>query len=257
MQNILTNKDILRKAKQNEQHLNDLINSEQASKYIKYVIKTYTKSPAKFMAFNQVEFEDLMQLGRIGLYRGIQDLDVTKSENEIKRYLYQRIQGEVRSVARSNSSNNLVINQRIRGIYPKYLKYQQAFYLENFRDPTIEETMQHFNLSKDDTYDLVYGMQAVISETAQSQLEDGETISLWDYIEQRFFNPTSKSVEQQVINRLVLEEKLALLNQKERTVLNMKYVQGYNNSEISRHIGCVNSMVNKYLKTAFVKLTEA
>lgn len=248
----LLNIELLKRAKEDELIMNDLISSGDSDKFIKYVIKTYTKSPAKFMLYNRIEFPELLHLGVIGLYKGIKDVDLTKNEREIQRYLYLRVQGEIREVARSNDSNQLVVSQRIRGLYPKYLQYHNNFYIENFRDPSIKEVMGYFRLSEDDAYDLVYGLQAVISDT----VEGDEQLSLLEVLSMKYFNITD-SVENQVINRLILEEKLCLLNGKERAVLELKYLLGYNNSEIARMISCGNTMVRKHLTNAFRKFEVA
>ena len=251
MANNLTNKELLHRAKNEPLFLNDFIKSEQAFKFIKYVIKTYTKSPEKFMQFNRIEYEELMHLGEIGLFKGIMDASLDKDEKEIQRYLYLRIQGELREVARSNSSNSISVSQRIRGMYPSYLKFQNEFFTDNHRDPTIEETMKEFGIGKEDAYDLVYGMQAVISDEVETS---SGIVSILDIMQARYF--AKGSLEQKVITKMALEEKLARLNKKERTVINMKYFLGYNNSEIAKHIGCANSMVAKYLKTSFAKLAQ-
>lgn len=248
----LLNVTILEQAKREEIRMNDLLSSEDTTKFIKYVIKTYVKSPAKFMLYNRVEFSELMHLGTIGLYKGIKDLDLTKNEKEIQRYLYLRVQGEIREVARSNNSNQIVVSQRIRGLYTKYLQYHTGFYSTNYRDPTIKEVMSQFSISEEDAYDLVYGLQAVISDTAEA---DGQ-LSLLDILGTKYFNINS-GVETQVINKLILEEKLCLLKGKERRVLELKYLLGYKNSEIARLISCSNAMVTKHLANAFKRFEVA
>lgn len=250
MDKILLNKELLHKSKSNENVMNELVISEDAEKFIKYVIKTYTNSPVKFMLFNQVEFDDLMQLGRIGLFKGIKDSDLDKTTNELQRYFYLRILAELREVARSNSSNNIVISQRIRGMYSTYLKFHNDFFTKNYCDPSIKEVMLEFSINKEDAYDLVYGMQSTISDTVETK---SGSINLMDILSVRYFDFT-KSVEQKVINRLILEEKLSLLKNKERKVLELKYLFGYKNSEIARRLGCANSMINKHLNNAFKRL---
>lgn len=239
----LLDKDILIQAKQDEIFMNNVLSEKDSDKFIKYVIKTYTKSPSKFMLFNRIEYEELMQLGRIGLYKGIKDVDLNKESKEIQRYLYLKIQGEIREVARSNSSNMISISQRIRSLYPRYLQYHNEFFSVNNRDPNISEVMSQFSVSKDDAYDLVYGMQSSISDEIKTS--DG-TISLFDYLE-----CFTGSLENRVIRKIMLEEKLALLGSKERTVIEMKYLFEYNNTEISKALNCSNSMITKYLKQAF------
>jgi RNA polymerase sigma factor (sigma-70 family) len=242
--------NILTQAREDEYAMGELIMSEEGTKFIRYVIKTYTKSPVKFMLFNRVEYEELMNIGRAGLFKGIRDADLSRDAKEIQKYLYLRVQGEIREISRSNNSNQVVIPQRLRGMYPKYLKFHNEFYENNYRDPSIGEVMSEFCISEDDAYDLVYGMQASISDTVES---GGEYISLFDIIKTRHLY-TGLSVEQSVINKIMLEEKLAVLNKKERTVLEMKYLMGYKNVEIARFLNCGSSMVAKHLNNSIRKI---
>jgi len=248
--NLLLDKETLENAQNDEMCMNAVLESKDAIKFIKYVLKSYTKSPAKFMLFNRIEYQDLMQLGSIGLYRGIMQADLSKDPKEIQRFLYIKILIELREVARSNDSNQMTVSQRIRGLYHKYLKYHNEFFIEHCRDPKIEEVMEEFSLNEADAYDLVYGMQATISDTVEVA---GGSVSLMEILQVKYFN-TAKSVEQQVIDRMVLEEKLCMLKDKERTVIEMKYLMGYNNSEIARFISCGNTMVGKHLTNAFKTL---
>lgn len=247
MEQMLLNIEILKSAQINEDAMNSILSSADAKKFIKHVIKTYTKSPAKFMLFNRVEYEDLMQLGNIGLYKGILDVDLSKNPKEVQRYLYLRIQGEVREVARSNGSNQITISQRIRGLYHKYLKFHNEFFIDNQKDPSIEEVMEHFSLNEADAYDLVYGMQATISDTVEVA---GGSVSLIEILQTKYFN-LDVSVENQVINRMILEERLCVLKGKERRVIELKYFSGYNNSEIARILPCSSSTITVYLRNAF------
>lgn len=241
---VLLDKGVLSRSQSDESFINELLSSEDATKFIKYVIKSYTKSPEKFMLFNRIEYEELMHIGRIGLYKGIVASDLAMDEKEIQRYLYLRVQGEVREVSRSNDSNQVSVSQRIRSLYPKYLKFHQNFYENYFYDPGIREVMNEFDINEEDAYDLIYGMQASISHDAE--LKEGSVTTLLDLIPR-----TNRSVEDQVIRKMVLEEKLALLGLKERRVIEMKYLDEYNNTEIAKVLGCANSMVTKYLKKAF------
>src|SRR4051812_43244914 len=98
----LFNENTLKLAKENRLFLNDLIQYHESEKFIKYVIKEYTKSPAKFMAVNKVEWEDLLQAAYIGLFSAIRKMDLTLSPKEWVRYTYLSIQGELRNFSRSN-----------------------------------------------------------------------------------------------------------------------------------------------------------
>lgn len=247
----LLNKNILEHAKDNKEFLNELIQSKEANKFVKYVIKEYTKSPAQFMAVNKVEWEDLLQSAYIGLFNAIRKLDLTLSPNEWVRYTFLTIQGELRNFARSNNSNMLVIPQRIRELYPKYKNFHEEFWLFNQRDPSITETMEYFDICKDDAFALVYGMQELIYQESKKIGNRNE-----EYQPLLNLRTKAQSVEDQAVNHILVKMYLDYLNEKQRKVIYLHYFRGYSKTEISKIIGCSQSMVHKHLAKAFAEMRK-
>ncbi|WP_053598374.1 sigma-70 family RNA polymerase sigma factor [Bacillus sp. FJAT-18017] len=242
----LTDKDTLKAAQQNEAFLNDLLQSSEAFKFVKYSIKEYTKSPAKFMAVNKVEWEDLLQASYIGLFNAIRRMDLRLSQKEWVKYAFLTIKGELRNFSRSNDSNMIVISQRIRELYPKYKKFHEEYWVKHQTDPTIQDTMEYFNISKDDAFDLVYGMQEIIyqeSARKRASLVAGEPAYQ--------FRAKAQSVEDLVVNNILVKMYLDFVNEKQRKVIYLHYFKGFSKTEVSRIMGCSPAMVTKHLTTAF------
>jgi RNA polymerase sigma factor (sigma-70 family) len=242
---IFRDKEVLLKAKHDRNYMNDLLSSEDAEKFIKYVIKSYTKNPALFMQTNKVEWEDLYQACLIGLYNGINKLNLDRNPKEWVRFLFLNIQGEIKNFSRSNQSNSIVITQKIRLLYPKYILFYHFFREEFKKDPTITDTMEEFQISRQEAFDLVYGMQQLLSVYH----ENGE-------INQEFTMNSIENVEKKVINKLLIQQYMNCLNRNERNVLSLYYYLGYNKTEIATIIGCGNSMVHKHFENAFRKIKE-
>lgn len=247
----LLNKDTLVMAKNNETFLNDLIQNEESNKFVKYVIKEYTKSPAKFMAVNKVEWEDLLQAGYIGLFNAIRKMDLSLSPKEWVRYTYLSIQGEIRNFSRSNDSNMIVIPQRIRELYPKYKKFHEEYWINYQADPSISDTMKYFEITRDDAFALVYGMQEVIYQQHYKSGRDESEFQPLQYL-----NSKSQSVEEQAINNIIVKMFMDFINEKQRKVIYLHYFIGYSKTEVSKIIGCSPSMVTKYLTTAFAHIRK-
>ncbi|WP_191991917.1 sigma-70 family RNA polymerase sigma factor [Bacillus aerolatus] len=238
-------------AKENTDYLNDLIQSDEASKFVKYVIKEYTKSPAQFMAVNKVEWEDLLQAAYIGLFKAIKKIDLNLSRNEWVRYSYLSIQGELRNFSRSNDSNMVVISQRIRELYPKYKKFHEEYWIHNQNDPSIAETMGFFEISKDDAFDLVYGMQEIIYQESRETQKRDRIIQSYQQLKSEI-----QSVEDQAINNIMVKMFLDHVNEKQRKVIYLHYFKGFSKTEVSKIIGCSQSMVSKHLTTAFKQIKK-
>jgi RNA polymerase sigma factor (sigma-70 family) len=245
----LLDKEILTLAQKNNGYLNDLIQSEEANRFVKYVIKDYTKSPAKFMAVNKIEWEDLLQSAYIGLFNGIRKLDLNLSPNEWVRYTYLTIQGELRNYSRSNNSNMLVIPQRIRELYPKYKKFHEEYWLKHQCDPSISITMEFFEISREDAFSLVYGMQELIYQKSKKNGNENNHVLL-------NIRTKTLSVEDQAINKILVKMFLDFVNEKQRKVIYLHYFRGYSKTEISKLIGCSQAMIQKHLNKAFNEIRK-
>lgn len=245
---ILRNKSILLQASCDEKYMNQLMEHEEVDRFIKYVIKAYTKNPARFMQQHKVEWEDLYQACLIGLYKGIKKLDFEKSENEYVRFLFLSIQGEIREFSRSNNSNSMIISQRIRALYPKYLRFYDKYRERYSKDPSIEDTMKEFRISRDDAFDLVYGMQQMVSIFLESGSYEMKFMNI------QCVSDSYSNIEERVINKLLVESYMALLNQKQKDAIVMYFFLGFSKTEIARKLECANSMVHKHIVSAFKKI---
>lgn len=249
---------ILRLAKEDDSFLNVLLQSEEAIKFVKHAIKVYTKSPAKFMAVNKVEWDDLLQAAFIGLFQAIRNLNLELSPNEWVRYTYLTIQGELRKFSRSNDSNMLVITQRIRELYPKYKKFHEEFWISNGKDPTIEDTMRYFHISRDDAFELVYGMQEIISVEGDAAAIPSARNNKVGFQNQALAKSgvQFQCVEMEAINNIMVETAMKYVNDIQRKIIYLHYFKGLTKTEISRLVGCSNSMVSKYMSTAFQRIRK-
>jgi RNA polymerase sigma factor (sigma-70 family) len=253
----LKDRKIIIRAKQDKEFLGSILRSQEAIKFIKHVIKNYTKSPARFMAVNKVEWDDLQQAASIGLLLAIRKMNLDFSPNEWIRYSYLSIQGELRKFSRSNDSNMIVICTRIRELYPKYKKFHEKFWIENARDPSIEETMQYFDVSKNEAFELVYGMQEILSLQSKNDWQSPRNHVGRKQVKILHIQVhRQQSVDNEAINRCMSQIALSCVNEVQRKVIFLHYFKGFSKTEISRVIGCSNSMVAKHISTAMKNIRE-
>lgn len=241
---------LLRQAQQNDQAMEELLQTEDAEKFIQYVIKSFTKRPALFMRHHKVEWEDLYQGCLFGLYNGIKKIDLSLDPNEWIRYLYLSIQGEIRNFSRSNNSNSMKISQRIRGLYPKYLVFHKKHFAAYKKDPTIKETMEAFGITQEDAFDLVYGIQELLSlEQPYGSSETSQVLS-------NYIKDPVQSVEKHVISKLTLESYFAGISEVQKKVVYMHYFMGYNKTEIAGALGVSDAMIHKHIKKALLAIKD-
>lgn len=105
--------------------------------------------------------------------------------------------------------------------------------------------MEAFRLSRNEAFDLVYGMQELVGFFQ----ETGE-------IKKELIMGSFENVEKEVINKLLIQDYMFALNDKERKVIYMYYFLGFNKTEIAQRIGCGNSTVQRHIGNAFNKIRK-
>ena len=95
-------------------------------------------------------FDDLFQVGCIGLIKAISNFDPTK-EVRFSTYGVPMIAGEVRRYLRDNSA--IRVSRSIRDVAYRVLQCKEAMLLRLGREPTLEEIAKELDLPKNVVYD--------------------------------------------------------------------------------------------------------
>ncbi len=236
--------ETLIKARNDPDYLNDLIRNTEAKKLLSHAIKAYTKNPSRFMATYGVEHEELRQAAMIGLCYSIKHLDLDKTPNEWVRYTYLCIQSELRKFIRASSNGGIKITSDLRDMYGSYLVFHEQFYNDNYRDPTIDETMVRFKINREDAFSLVYGTQALISANAsyRSKFDDGNVKDITDIFVVR--DSLYMDVEKTAINHILVEELLSYFDNTAKSMLVAHYIYDYGLSEVAKMFGFANGGIS-------------
>ncbi|MBO4472210.1 MAG: RNA polymerase sigma-F factor, partial [Clostridia bacterium] len=112
------------------------------------------KSIVKRYRNTAIEYDDLLQLGSLGLYKAImhfnQDFGVRFST-----YAVPMICGEIKRQIRDDGP--IKVSRATKALALLITKYTDAFRAENGREPTIDEIAEHFKI---DAYEVVFTMDS-------------------------------------------------------------------------------------------------
>ena len=96
-----------------------------------------------------VEFEDLYQLGCLGLTKAAKLFDESKKV-KFTTFAFTYIVGEIKMFLRNN--NSIKISRRLKDNYVKCAKLSSEFYDKEGRSPSVEELSYITNIDK---YDII------------------------------------------------------------------------------------------------------
>lgn len=192
----------------------------------------------RYRGFN-VEDEDLMQIGSVGLIKAARDFDpdkkvqfstyaVTKIIGEIKTYL--RDQGSIK-ISRKYKEDKLKIDRAVR------LLTQSLG-----REPRISELAEATGLSE----------EAILTATEATR----PTLSLDLPPEEGGIDPSVGSPEEGALNRVMVQELLGTLPPQERKLMILRYFMDQTQSATAAELGMSQVSVSRLEKKILTKLKE-
>ena len=153
---------------------------------------------------------------------------------EIKRFL--RDDGMLK-VSRTIKENAV----KIRGV-------RETMSSELNREPTIEELSRKTGISKEDVVLALDSANEVESLHKTVYQGDGSAILLMDRLEE------NRNDQEELLNRLLLEELLKELSDQERELITLRYFEEKTQSDIAKRLGISQVQVSRMEKRILTRL---
>lgn len=194
-----------------------------------------------------VEMEDLFQIGSIGLLKAVDHFDASY-EVRFSTYAVPMIAGEIKRYLRDDGI--LKVSRRLKENCAKI--YQEREYLEREwgREPTLEEISEATKLSMEEVVMALESTAEVESLHKTIYQGDGSDISLMDRI------PEKENGQEQVLDRIFLDEMLTSLDVQERRLICMRYFKNMTQTEIAAELGVSQVQVSRMEKRILKNLQK-
>ena len=193
------------------------------------------------------ETEDLYQIGAIGLIRAVDKFDfaydvkfstyaVPLISGEIKRFL--RDDGIIK-VSRTLKENQWKIKRTIEELRSSY-----------GREPTIDEMAAALSMEPEE---IMLSMEAEIEVESMEQCiygQDGKEISLKDRV------ADEKNEQEELMNRLYLEQLLRSLCERDRQLITLRYYENKTQTQVAELLGISQVQVSRLEKKILRQLKE-
>ena len=197
-----------------------------------------------------VEAEDLFQIGSIGLLKAIDKFD-PGYEVQFSTYAVPMITGEIKRFLRDDGM--VKVSRSLKELSWKAYAVRERLERELGQEPSLsliarelEVTMEELVMALDSGAE-VESLQKTIYQG------DGNDISLEDRLEER------SGAQEQLLNRILLEETLDKLEARERQIIYLRYFEDKTQTEIARELGIsqvqVSRMEKKILRIMRGKIT--
>ena len=226
---------LLEKAKQGDKTAEDRLVKENMG---------LVYSAAKRFLNRGYEFEDLTQVGVIGLIKAIRKFDPGFNV-QFSTYAVPMILGEIRRFLRDDSM--IKVSRSLKETAMKAWRAEEKLRKILGREPLLSEVAKETGESVETLAEALDATAAheSIYETVYSS--GGGEITVLDRLK-------SDSCEEEIINRVMVEEIFEKLDKRERIVLEERYMRGKTQTQIAGMLGVSQVQISRIEKRAIEKL---
>ena len=192
------------------------------------------------------EQEDLFQIGVIGLLKAIDKFDLSR-ELSFSTYAVPMIIGEIRRFMRDDGM--IHVSRQIKDNARKIAAVKEELKKMNNCDPTIEELAKATNLTTDEilmAIEATTEVESIYQPIGSGQ--DGNQMVLADQLED------SRRNETELINRITVVQMLDSLEEKDRKLIELRYMEGKTQSESAKILGMNQVAVSRLEKRILLSL---
>ena len=200
----------------------------------------------RFMNRNE-NVDDLFQVGCVGLIKAVDnfniDLDV-----KFSTYAVPMIIGEIRRYLRDN--NSIRISRSLRDLAYHALTAREELSRSNENEPTVEQISERLGVEKEMIVRALEAIVAPISIYEPLYTDNGDSVFVIDQLSDSSYG------EEMWLENIALKEAMKVLNERERSIIYMRFYKNRTQMEIASEIGISQAQVSRIEKGALERMRK-
>ena len=185
--------------------------------------------------------DDLFQVGCIGLVKAIDNFDLSHGV-KLSTYAVPMILGEVKRYLRDN--NSIRVSRSMKDLAYNVLKTKEELTKKFGREVLVSEISKEMKVDEVDIITALDAMKSPISIFEPIYSDGGDTIYLYDQIEDKNLNEKDLDVN------LAVENAINNLDKRERYIIDQRYIIGKTQMEIASELGISQAQISRLEKNA-------
>ncbi len=187
-------------------------------------------SVANRFAGKGVDFEDLVQIGCVGLIKAVDNFDESRGFS-FSTYAVPVIIGEIRQFFRDDGT--VKVSRTVKELGRKIAKLKEEFILDKGIEPTISEISEKIGISPEETARAINASMPVYSLTVNEDEQNSE------------YNVPVESYDRAVSDKIALLEVLSSLDENDRLLIKCRYFDELNQTKTAEIIGTTQVQVSR------------
>lgn len=227
--------DLIQKSKDGDKDALDALIVENTP-LVKSVVRRYSGK--------NVEYDDLMQLGSMGLLKAIKNFDENFNVR-FSTYAVPMIAGEIKRFIRDDGA--VKVSRSLKLLAFNIGKFKDDFSKSNNREPTIDEISKEFNVDKEE---VVFALDSTRYPLSLNDTQgDDEGAPLIDKIGEN----TSNDLDDKIILKGVIKD----LPEREKKIIILRYYRDKTQSEVAGIMGVSQVQISRIENKILSKIKES
>lgn len=202
------------------------------------------KSVVRRYSGKSVEYEDLIQLGSMGLLKAILNFDSSYGVR-FSTYAVPMIAGEIKRFIRDDGV--VKVSRALKVLAYNMSKYIETFNQENNREPTVVELSEKFNIDKEEVVFALDSTRYPLSLYDKS--DDENNLSLIDKISINYD-------DDEAIDKIILFELIKQLPVRDKKIIMLRYFRDKTQSEVAEILGVSQVQISRLENKIITRLKE-
>ena len=191
--------------------------------------------------------DDLFQVGCLGLVKAIDHFDISY-DVKLSTYACPMILGEIKRYLRDNST--LRVSRSIKDLAYKVLKLKNEIFTSKGIEASDKEVADILGVSEFEVSSALESLKEPVSMYEPIYNDGGDTIYLFDQI-------SNQKEEYDLDYKLSLDRAMNNLKQRERKILEDRFIVGKTQMEIASELGISQAQISRIEKNAIKILKKS
>lgn len=190
---------------------------------------------------NDINLDDLFQVGVIGLIKAIDNFDLSYGF-KFSTYAVHLIVGEIKRYIRDNTA--MRVSRSIKDMAYQIIRYKDEYLSEHGIEPSSHNIAKHLGIEE---YQVAFALDALKDPTSIFEPiynDGGDTIYLFDQIA----DEKDKNNDKDMI--ISLRKALMKIKEREKSILLERFIVGKTQMEIASELGISQAQVSRIEKSA-------
>lgn len=220
---------------------------ENTREYILRNNLNLVRSIVRRFSIRGYEWDDLFQIGCIGLIKAIERFDVGFGVS-FSTYAVPMIMGEIRRFLRDDGP--IKISRSLKELAFRIHRVEEELYRTLGREPSIGELAAELKVNVSDIVTALEAAQTPTSIYSHASYETGDTVVL---IDQRKY---CEDTETKTFEKIVLRELISRLPELEKKVIKLRFFEDKTQSEIAAIVGLSQVQISRIEKNALRQIRD-